>query len=380
MSDSDSTRFFDPTPRTPDQRIVLICDWLPPDFGAVGQYSLQRAEQLAAAGHQITLVGFSSIQGGISNKNVANGTLKIICIKRNSYKKTSLFKRAFWTLGANIALLWAARHAIQASDEVIFTGSPPYLLHFIAPMNIFWKKKIVYRITDFHPECLMAEYQTPPFWLRLIYWQTLFWRRRIPMFEAIGQDQINRLSQIDIKNDQIRLVRDPAPITFSAGLTPKAKPAAFENTKTILYSGNFGVAHDHQTFISGYREFQRHYPRCATIWLNAVGKKADLIENMCIEFKLPIYRSQPVPLLELAALLISVDIHLITLRDEFVGFVLPSKVYACIDSGKPVLFIGSDKSDVHLLCITRMQAEKYRRVDVGDHQGVSSAIKALLKI
>jgi hypothetical protein len=380
MSESDPTRFFDPTLRSPGQRIVLICDWLPPDFGAVGQYSLQRAEQLAAAGHHLTLVGFSSTQGGTSSKSVSSGTLKIICIKRNSYKKTSLFKRAFWTLGANIALLWAARKPITTSDEVIFTGSPPYLLHFIAPVNFFWKKKIVYRITDFHPECLMAEYQTPPFWLKLIYWQTLFWRRRVPMFEAIGEDQKNRLSQINIGAERVRLVRDPAPIAFTSGLMPKAKPAALENTKTILYSGNFGVAHDHQTFISGYREFQLQYPQCATLWLNAVGKKADLIENMCNELNLTIYRSQPVPLPELAALLISVDIHLITLRDEFVGFVLPSKVYACIDSGKPVLFIGSDKSDVHLLCATRMQAEHYRRVDVGDQQGVSAAIKALLKI
>jgi hypothetical protein len=380
MSASDPTRFFDPTPRTPGQRIVLICDWLPPDFGAVGQYSLQRAEQLAAAGHHITLVGFSSIQGGTSTKSIGTGTLKIICIKRNSYKKTSLFKRAFWTLGANIALLWAASKPIKISNEVIFTGSPPYLLHFIAPVNLLWKKRIVYRITDFHPECLMAEYQKPPFWLKLIYWQTLFWRRRVPMFEAIGEDQRHRLSQMNIGNDQVRLVRDPAPIAFSLGLMPKAKPVALENTKIILYSGNFGVAHDHQTFISGYREFQIQHPRFATLWLNAVGKKADLIESACTELNLPIYRTQPVPLPELAALLVSVDLHLITLRDEFVGFVLPSKVYACIDSGKPILFIGSAKSDVHLLCSTRMRSEYYRQVDVGNYEGVSSALEELLKI
>jgi hypothetical protein len=380
MSASDQTLFFDPTPRTPGQRVVLICDWLPPDFGAVGQYSLQRAEQLAAAGHHITLVGFSSTQGGILSKSVGKGTLKIIYIKRNNYKKTSLFKRAFWTLGANIALLWAARKPIRASDEVIFTGSPPYLLHFIAPVNLFWKKKIVYRITDFHPECLMAEYQRPPLWLKLIYWQTLFWRRRVPMFEVIGEDQRHRLSQINIGKNQVRLVRDPAPIAFATSLIPKAKPTALENTKTILYSGNFGVAHDHQTFMAGYREFQQKYPQSATLWLNAVGKKADLIENICIDFNLPIFRSQPVPLPELAALLISIDLHLVTLRDEFVGFVLPSKIYACIDSGKPILFIGSDSSDVHLLCTTRMKAEHYRRVNVGDHHGVFSAIEALLKI
>ena len=74
----------------------------------------------------------------------------------------------------------------------------------------------------------------------------------------------------------------------------------------------------------------------------------------------PFYRSHLVPLEQLASLLIAVDVHLVTLRDAFVGYVLPSKIHACIESGKRILFIGSQASDVHRLAAAR----RYRLADI----------------
>ena len=56
--------------------------------------------------------------------------------------------------------------------------------------------------------------------------------------------------------------------------------------------------------------------------------------------------------------------HLITLRDPFVGYVLPSKIHACIDSGKQILFVGSNDSDVHLLASRALPSDRYCRVNV----------------
>ena len=39
---------------------LYICDWLPPDFGAVGQYSLIFARSLATEGRSVVLGGLSS--------------------------------------------------------------------------------------------------------------------------------------------------------------------------------------------------------------------------------------------------------------------------------------------------------------------------------
>jgi hypothetical protein len=56
---------------------------------------------------------------------------------------------------------------------------------------------------------------------------------------------------------------------------------------------------------------------------------------------------------------------------------LPSKIHACIESGKRILFIGSPASDVHHLAAASLAAGQYRRVDVGNVEGAVVALKSL---
>ena len=49
------------------KKLVYICDWLPPDFGAVGQYAMLEARDWARQGWAVTLVGLTSGVSGISN-------------------------------------------------------------------------------------------------------------------------------------------------------------------------------------------------------------------------------------------------------------------------------------------------------------------------
>jgi hypothetical protein len=100
------------------------------------------------------------------------------------------------------------------------------------------------------------------------------------------------------------------------------------------------------------------------LWLNAVGAKADAVETALREAGLPFFRSRPAPLEQLGPLLVTADAHLITLSDAFVGYVLPSKVYGCIASGKPIVFIGSERSDVHHMCV--QSSNPYYRIAMGD--------------
>ena len=83
------------------------------------------------------------------------------------------------------------------------------------------------------------------------------------------------------------------------------------------------------------------------------------------------------PLDQLASLLVTADAQLITLRAPFWGYVLPSKVYGCIDSGKSILYIGPEESDVHLLCDTKTTPGWYARAANGDAQAVFDALEQL---
>lgn len=428
-------------------RLVYICDWLPPDFGAVGQYSLMFARQRAAAGEDVVLAGLSSTGDSLVEETAGAGRLRVLRRRTATYDRANLPARALWTLRTNLGLLWRARRHVLAADELLITGSPPFLLHLAAPLATLLRQRLTYRITDFHPECLMAEIaertasepagsagqaastgqagirastrsaertgsagrietagqagnpgqtinsgqtinpgQTGsagrvipgkvPWGLRAFYRLTLLLRRRVDRFEVLGEDQRRRLLAQGIPEDRIVLKRDPSPVAIPAETEPLAHPAELAGRRLLLYSGNFGVAHDDETFIAGYRLHHRQGSGRVGLWLNATGARADHCERVLRDAGLPVHRGRPVPLELLPRLLVTADAHLITLRNAFVGYVLPSKIYACLESRRGVLYIGSRESDIHLLSAAALPTG-YAQVEVGDAAGVARALEAI---
>jgi hypothetical protein len=359
------------------RRLVYLCDWLPPDFGAVGQYSLHFARERAAAGEEVVLAGLSSAGDSVEEEALGAGRLRIVRLGARSYERGNFRARAWWTARTDLRLVRRLWSELRRADEILFTGSPPFLVHLLVPANLLLGKRLTYRITDFHPECLIAELGRAPWPLRAFQRLTVALRRRVDRFEVLGEDQRRRLLALGIRPERIVLKRDPSPVEVPPGTAPLPRPPELAGRRVLLYSGNFGVAHDDRTFVEGYRLHHERGSGRMGLWLNATGAKADAVEAALRAAGLPVHRSRPLPLAELPRLLATPAAHLITLRDEFVGYVLPSKVHGCIASGRPVLYVGSAESDVHLLCAAGLPPERYLRVEVGDAPGVARALDAL---
>lgn len=355
---------------------LYICDWLPPDFGAVGQYSLLFARRRAEEGRNVALLGLSSDAAGILEERHGRGALTIIRLKASRYDKGSAPRRLWWTVQTNTRLLSAAWPLMRRAERVLFTGSPPLFLHWIAPSRALHGRRLVYRITDFHPECAIAARGGVPSPLqRLVLRLTRFWRRRVDEFEVLGRDQAERLRASGVSGHRITYKPDPSPVSIPPDTTPLPRPWGSSETKLLLYSGNWGLAHEAETFLEGYR---RHHAAGGgvVLWLNAIGSgAAEVAATLRLE-GLPLIRGAPTPLDQLAALLATPDAHLITLKDAFVGYALPSKVHGCVASGKPTLFIGSDESDVHRIAWAGL-GRRYARASVGDPAAVAAWLDEL---
>src|SRR5262245_45534246 len=263
------------------KRLVYICDWLPPDFGAVGQYAMLSAREWANNGWTVTLIGLTSDKPcRDAVEPIGAGTLEIIKIRRPTYEKRRLVERLLWTIVSNLLLVKLAFRSIRRADVVLFTGSPPLLLHFVAPLKLITKARLIYRITDFHPECLIAERGRAGFLTSMLLRLTNFWRRRVDIFEVLGLDQARRLASIGIPEERIRLKRCPSPVVFLPGLRPLPLPDSLrDGLGVILYSGNWGIAHDEDTFIEAYSQYFQQSPHGLRFWLNAVGSKANRVES-----------------------------------------------------------------------------------------------------
>ncbi|OFW97527.1 MAG: hypothetical protein A3D94_14665 [Alphaproteobacteria bacterium RIFCSPHIGHO2_12_FULL_66_14] len=359
-----------------ERRVVIIADWLPPDFGAVGQYMQMRARALAEQGHDVTLLGLSSGEEAVRQETRGKGTLTEVRLATRPVPRRSFLARLVWTAATNLRLVVAGYRALRAADGILFTGSPPLLIHLLAPLKPLWRGRLVYRITDFHPECLIAARDRPSRVLDLLLGLTNFWRRRIDGFEVLGLDQLKRLRETGVREERIGLVRDGSPVSFADDVVAEPLPAVLEGSCVLLYAGNFGVAHDVETVAEGYRLHHRAGTGRVRLWLSATGAGADDIVQRFAAQGLPFCKSEPVPLGRLAGLLRSPDAHLVTLKDAFVGFVMPSKIYACIESGKPVIFVGSETSDVDLLARAG-GSDGYRRVECGNAADFATALEEL---
>lgn len=359
-----------------ERRIVIVADWLPPDFGAVGQYMQMRAEHLAERGHEMTLVGLASATASTVKRNIGKGSLTEIRLQARPVPRGSLVTRLLWTIWTNLRLVWAAFGPMRAADGILFTGSPPFLIHLLVPLKFLWRGRLVYRITDFHPECLIAAQDRPSRALGALLGLTNFWRRRVDRFEVLGEDQMRRLRDgAGIPADRIALVRDGSPVAFTEGEPIEPVPAELGGSCVLLYSGNYGVAHELDTFIEGYRLHHQSGTGRVRLWLSATGAGAEEAVARLSALDLPFHRSRPVPLERLPGLLKAPDAHLVALKDAFVGFVMPSKIYACLASGKPLIFVGSAESDVDLL--SRASGVPYWRTACGDPPGFAAALEAL---
>jgi hypothetical protein len=333
--------------------LIIVCDWIPPAFGAVGQYELARAREAARTGRPTTLIGLGSAAANSEEVFVADADggapLRIVRLSTKPARKGNLVLRALWALQTNLRLTSRTIGALKAGDqaELKVTGSPPFLAYLLIIMNVlFLRRTLTYRMTDFYPETAFASGKALFLKPTLPIFHSL--RRRAHNLEVLSECQERRLLEAGISGSRITIVRDESPVDLVVSSLVPQRPYPADKV-LLLYSGNLGVAHDIDTFAEAYRRHIHQGPDRVRLWLNATGVKVDKLAAFCRLHDLPIHITPPAPLEHLAGILSSANVHLVSLGRPFWGYVVPSKIYACIESRKPVLYIGPQESDVHML-------------------------------
>lgn len=354
-----------------DEAQIYVCDWIPPEFGAVGQYTLQRAHRAAQRGGRVVIIGLGR-ENEQSLETVGEGQLTVVRLGAKRAPKESFLRRAFWSLTVNARLMAAVASELKRMGQstILVTGSPPLLSYLVLLNNaLFWRSRIIYRITDFYPEVAFAAGKAR--WLSSI--KPLFHslRRTADTIEVLGEDQRMRLHGDGVPPSRISLFRDASPIEDWSNLGAVRRPFS-SDYRVLLYSGNLGVAHDTDTLCEAYRRHIVHGANRVRLWINGTGVRVADVQTYCAIHGLPLAVTAPVPLEQLVGVLKAADAHLITLGEGFWGYVLPSKIYACLEAGQPILFIGPAESDVHLLA--SKHADRYWRARPGD---VDTTFRAL---
>jgi colanic acid biosynthesis glycosyl transferase WcaI len=111
----------------------------------------------------------------------------------------------------------------------------------------------------------------------------------------------------------------------------------------LMYSGNFGRAHSFQEILELARGLRRDDVRLV---FSVRGNREQALRDAVKSDDTNISFCGFAPPDRLEQRLSAADIHVVSLRPEWTGMVVPSKFFGAIAAGRPVLFAGSPDSAV----------------------------------
>lgn len=111
----------------------------------------------------------------------------------------------------------------------------------------------------------------------------------------------------------------------------------------LLYSGNFGRAHSHSEILQLVEKLTVSGARLAfSVRGNREGELRKAVARHRVDVRFVPFAAEE----GLAARLACPDVHVVSLRSEWNGMVVPSKFFGALSVGRPVLFSGSPESAV----------------------------------
>ena len=154
---------------------------------------------------------------------------------------------------------------------------------------------------------------------------------------------------------------------------PLRREWALDEKFVIGYSGNLGRVHEFDTVLRAMTEL-REDDRKWFLFIGA-GNQRQMVETECKVRGITAVSFLPYQAREDLVWSLSVpDVHLVTLRPEMEGLVVPSKVYGIAAAGRPILDIGALDGEIAQLI------EKHNcgmSILPGDVSGLVSAITRL---
>jgi Glycosyltransferase len=110
-----------------------------------------------------------------------------------------------------------------------------------------------------------------------------------------------------------------------------------------MYSGNFGKAHAFDTLLALARKLR---PEGIPFVFNVRGNRVQELKNAVTPDDTNVSFGDFVSQHKLALRLSAADIHIISLRPEYAGTVVPSKFQGALAAGRPILYAGPKNSAV----------------------------------
>jgi glycosyltransferase involved in cell wall biosynthesis len=362
-------------------RILFINQYYWPDHASTAQHLADLAESLVSKGFACHVLssrgGYRAGETPQPAREVHHG-VHIHRVGATSFGRRSTLRRMTDYLSFYAQAL-IKTCALPRFDVVVTLTTPPIigligtiLQRVKGSRHVFWSM-------DLHPDASIALGRMAPrnpvvaalAWLsNTVYRQA----DRVVVLGSYMADRVfakrvrpNRVVTIPVwsRQDEIYPIpREGHPLRAELGLADKF---------VAMYSGNLGLAHAFDEFLEAARQLQ-HRREIVFLFVGD-GPRMREVRAAKQEWGLENVRDLDYfPRGRLHESLTVADVHLLSMRREMTGIVVPGKLYGVLASGRPALFVGPQHSES---ADTIRQAECGLTVRQGDVASLVEAIELL---
>lgn len=334
--------------------ILFINRVYPPVRGASGRVLRDLAHAFARDGWHVTVVTTGEKSG-----QELDGNVRIVRVKGSQKPSNVIVYLWIWCKLLVMALRLKRRHlVVTLSDPPLLIVAGQIVAHFKKSKHINW-------CHDLYPDIMPAlGFKVPDFMMR--FFKKLS-RRAMRSCEKVivnGRCMAKHLAYDGVDPKMIAMIPNWPDLelvdaelseqqeighAFHAdqieGLRPHEDQIKEGVRFRVLYSGNLGRAHTIDTVLDAAEILHAEQSDIEFVFVGD-GQQFDFVAQQRAKRGLDNVRLLPFqPASRLREVMESGDVHLVTMKDEAAGLLVPSKLYAALAVARPCIFIGPEQTE-----------------------------------
>ncbi|MEO7931672.1 MAG: glycosyltransferase family 4 protein [Chthoniobacterales bacterium] len=327
------------------KRLLILTRTFPPSPGAVGHLVKELGTTLSEAGFVVTVIAAGAGDGE------KDGGLEVVRVGSLPFSRQSHVKRALSYLSLYPAMLWTAARQ-RRPDVVITTTDPPLQAVLGWLLKIFFGCKLIHWSQDLYPEMAEEAGVIPKngALARILRWISTAALKRHDQVVSIGRCMSDRLIARGLNPVRITLIEnwtDPQWIhPIDQAVNAFWREQNLSGRFVVLYSGNMGMAHSFSEILDAAETLQTSAPDVLFLFIGDGPRRLEVEEESSLRGLSNIRFLPPQPWTTLPESLGAGDVHVVSLRANLSGLVVPSKFYGGMAAGRACLFIGPEKCEI----------------------------------
>jgi colanic acid biosynthesis glycosyl transferase WcaI len=326
--------------------LLFVNQHYTPDVAATGQCLADLAEHLARNGHDVEVLASRTRYGAddvaAPAREVLNGVRVTRLSATNFGRRTHagrVVDYASFYVKVLATLLFGRRY-----DGVVFLTTPPLIALVGRIARLVRGQPYAVWSMDLHPEAELAAgmLREGSLAARALAWLDARAYRGADFVVDLGSYMRERVLRKGVTPAKAHTVhiwggREEADVRLEPN--PLVRHFGLDGRFVVMYSGNAGIVHDFGAVCEAMRAL-RDDPRVFFLFVGGGPRRAEVEAFATREGLTNFAYRDYVPREMLPHSLSAAHVQLISLRREFVGISVPSKLYGAMAAARPILFVG----------------------------------------